>query len=125
MNVEPLDTDSLSALQREVLRFRDARAWKQFHTPKDMAISLALEAAELLELTQWRNGSDLDAHLAERRDAVAHELSDVLYWVLLMAHDLDVDLGKAFAEKMRSNEQKYPVDKARNSHRKYTEFSGE
>ena len=118
-NVEP---DSLAALTREVVRFRDARDWKQFHNPKDMAISLSLEAAELLELVQWKNGAELETHLAERREALEHELSDVLYWLLLMAHDLEVDLGAAFLEKLSHNETKYPVEQARSSSRKYTEI---
>lgn len=120
-----VDRDSIRALTREVLRFRDARNWKQFHNPKDMAISLALEAAELLELVQWKNGAELDAHLAARREALAHELSDVLYWVLLIAHDLEVDLGAAFLAKLAHNETKYPVALARSTSRKYTELGGD
>ena len=118
-NVEP---DSLAALTREVVRFRDARDWKQFHNPKDMAISLSLEASELLEIMQWKNGAELEAHLAARREAVEHELSDVLYWLLLMAHDLEIDLGAAFLDKLGHNESKYPVELARSSSRKYTEI---
>ena len=119
---ERTDADSIAALTREVLRFRDARGWKQFHNPKDMAISLALEAAELLELVQWKNGDELEAHLAERREALEHELADVLYWLLLISHDSGVDLGAAFLAKMRHNEGKYPVERSRNTSRKYTEL---
>ena len=119
------ETDSIRRLTAEVLRFRDDRNWKQFHNPKDMAISLALEASELLELTQWKNGAELDDHLAASREAVSHELADVLYWVLLIAHDLGIDLGAAFLEKMRLNEVKYPLERARGSNRKYTELEGD
>jgi NTP pyrophosphatase (non-canonical NTP hydrolase) len=125
MTDEPIDADSIRALTREVLRFRDARGWKQFHNPKDMAISLALEAAELLELVQWKNGAELEAHLAERREALEHELSDVLYWLLLISNDAGVDLGAAFLAKMRHNETKYPVERARNTSRKYTDLGEE
>lgn len=118
------DSDSLRALTELVLQFRRERDWEQFHNAKDMAVSLSLEAAELLELTQWRNGDVLDAYLAERRDAVGHELADVLYWTLLLAHDLDIDLGAAFAQKMEINEVKYPIDRARGSSKKYTELTG-
>src|SRR4051794_2055859 len=93
---ELTEADSIRALTREVLAFRDARGWKQFHNPKDMAISLALEAAELLELVQWKTGDDLDALFVDRREALEHELSDVLYWLLLISHDASVDLGAAF-----------------------------
>ena len=112
---------TLEALTAKILAFRDARDWKKFHTAKDMALSLALEAAEVLELTQWRNGRELDAHLAKKRRAVGDELSDVLYWVLLLAHDLEIDLGRAFAKKMASNAKKYPVRKSKGSARKYSE----
>ncbi len=119
------ENDSIRALTAAVLAFRDARDWRQFHTPKDTAVSLALEAAEVLELMQWRNGDELAAHLEKNREALGHELSDVLYWVLLIAHDHDIDLGAAFMEKLLLNEQKYPVAKAQGSARKYTEFAAE
>ncbi len=122
---EPIGTDSIRALTREVLRFRDDRDWKQFHNAKDMAISLSLEAAELLELVQWKNGAELDAHLSERREALEHELSDVLYWLLLISHDFGIDLGEAFLSKMRHNETKYPVERARSRSDKYTELGAE
>ena len=114
---------TLDELTARILEFRDARDWKRFHTPKDMALSLALEAAEVLELTQWRNGADLDAHLARKRREVGDELSDVLYWVLLLAHDLGIDLARAFARKMASNARKYPVRTSKGSARKYSDRS--
>jgi NTP pyrophosphatase (non-canonical NTP hydrolase) len=113
---------TLADLAREVVRFRDERDWKQFHRPKEMAISLALEAGELLELMQWRDGAELEAHLRERRDRVGEELADVLYWVVLMAHDLGIDLTSAFRAKMSANAAKYPLERARGSSRKYTEL---
>lgn len=122
--LEPTD-DSIEALTAAVVAFRDARDWGQFHTPKDTAVSLALEAAEVLELMQWRNGDELAAHLEANRDALGHELSDVLYWVLLIAHDNGIDLGQAFHDKLSLNELKYPVAKSHGSARKYTEFEDE
>lgn len=112
----------LAELTARILAFRDARDWRQFHTPKDVALSLNLEASEVLEWMQWRQGDDLERHLAAHRDAVGEELADVLYWTLLLAHDLGIDLGDAFARKMEKNGAKYPVEKARGSHRKYTEI---
>ena len=112
--------DSIAALEAQVIRFRDARDWARFHGPKDAILSLVLEAAELLELTQWKNGEELAEHLRRRRSAVGDELADVLYWVLLIAHDLGVDLVGAFDRKMRKNARKYPVHLARGSSRKYT-----
>ena len=113
------DLKQLTALVR---RFRDDRDWAQFHNPKDLALTLVLESAEVLEHMQWRNGRELKAHLKTRQRDVAHELADVLHLVLLLAEKLKVDLGKAFVEKMKLNAAKYPVHKARGSARKYTEL---
>lgn len=111
-------------LQERVVRFRDKRDWKQFHKPKDTALSLLLEAAELLELFQWKTEEETVKHLKTRKgkQGLSEELSDVLYWVLLMAHDYDIDLEDAFEKKMRKNEKKYPVKKAKGSAKKYTEL---
>src|SRR5690349_16925593 len=92
--------DSLEKLLADVLRFRDARRWKQFHNFKDLAITLALEAAEVLEHAQWKTESELEKHLQERRDEVADELSDVLHVTLLLAEHCKIDLAEAFARKM-------------------------
>jgi dCTP diphosphatase len=98
---------------------RDARDWRQFHNPKDLMLSLCLEAAELLEHAQWRNGDALKAHLAEHREEVGQELADILYWTLLLSDDLGIDLEDAFQRKMDLNEQRYPVEKARGRATKY------
>ena len=105
-----------------IISFRDERDWKQFHNPKDMAISLVLESTELLEHFQWKNEAEISEHLDAKRSEVADELSDVLYWVILMANDLDINLNKALSDKMDKNEAKYPVEKARGNHKKYTEL---
>jgi dCTP diphosphatase len=112
----------LLELQRRVIAFRDARNWKQFHNPKDVAISLVLEATELLEHFQWKTQAEVEEHLRTHHDDVSDELVDVLYWILLMANDLSVDLPKALEAKMAQNEAKYPVSKAKDSHKKYTEL---
>lgn len=114
----------IKKLQERVVRFRDKREWKQFHKPKDTALSLLLEAAELLELFQWKSEEETSKHLKTKkgRHQASEELSDVLYWILLMAHDYDIDLEEAFEKKMRKNERKYPVRKAKGSARKYTEL---
>lgn len=112
----------LNELQKRVVAFRDARDWKQFHNPKDTAISLALEAAEVLEHFQWKSPEEIKEHLKKNQEAVADELADTLYWVLLMANDFGIDLSKEFIRKMSKNEEKYPVAKAKGSHKKYTEL---
>lgn len=109
-------------LQVKIREFCDLRDWDQFHNPKDLAISLNLEASEVLEHFQWKSEKEIAEHVANNKSDVAHELADVLYWVLLMANKLDINLSEAFAEKMKKNEAKYPVEKAKGSHKKYTEL---
>ena len=116
---------TLDDLTHLILRFRADRHWEQFHNPKDVALSLTLEAAELLELTQWKNGDELRDHLAANKEAVGDELSDILGWILIFAHDQQIDLADAFKKKIAKNEQKYPVEKARGSARKYTHYENE
>ena len=117
------DRKSLSDLQRTIRQFCDDRDWDQFHNPKDLSISLTLEASELLEHFQWKTEDEIAAYLKERKSEVGDELADVFYWVLLMANKLDVDLVNAFDKKMLHNEAKYPVDKSKGSAKKYTELS--
>lgn len=112
----------ITDLQKRIVDFRDARDWKQFHNPKDMAISLVLEAAEVIEHFQWKTPAEVEAHLADNKSALAEELADVLYWVLLMANDLDINITQTFEAKMTKNEQKYAVEKAKGNHKKYTEL---
>jgi len=112
----------IQKLTEALVKFRDARNWKQFHNPKDMAISLSLEAAEVLEHFQWKSPGEIETYLKEQKGDVAEELADVLYWVLLMSHDLNVDIGEAFEKKMVKNEAKYPIDKAKGKHTKYTDL---
>lgn len=106
-----------------LLKFRSERDWEQFHNPKDQALSLVLESAELLEHFQWKNGAELTAHLAAKKGEVADELADVLGWVLLMANDLQIDLDTAFRKKLADNAAKYPVEKSRGSAAKYNELT--
>jgi NTP pyrophosphatase (non-canonical NTP hydrolase) len=118
----PMPKNSLSALTQLVLDFRTARDWKQFHTPKELAISLVVESAELLEIFQWKQGSELDEAVAKRKTEISDELADCLHSILLLAHDLKIDLGDALTEKMRKMEAKYPVAKAKGKPRKYNEL---
>lgn len=113
----------INQITSAITKFRDDRDWKQFHTPKDVALSLVLEASEVLELMQWKNGQALDDSLAEKREALGDELADVLYYTLLLAHDQGIDIEAAFARKMERNAAKYPVELAKGSSAKYTELN--
>jgi dCTP diphosphatase len=110
---------SFDALIARANVFRDERDWRQFHNSKDVMLSLCLEAAELLEHAQWRSGDALRGHLAEHREEVGQELADILYWTLLLSHDLGIDLEDAFFRKMDLNERRYPVDASRGKATKY------
>ena len=103
----------------QVLAFRDARDWKQYHTPKDLAISLSLEAAELLEVFQW-SGSDLECR--DKLPELREELADVLMYAISLADRLDLDLDEIILEKLRRNGEKYPLEKARGRKDKYTDL---
>lgn len=112
----------LNDLQKQIVGYRDERDWKQFHNPKDLAISLSLEAAEVLEHFQWKSPEEMTAYVKSHKDQISDELADVLYWVLLMANDLDIDIIKASHAKLQKNRIKYPVEKSKGNHKKYTEL---
>jgi dCTP diphosphatase len=112
----------IEKLKEMVVAFRDERDWKQFHNPKDMAISLVLEAGEVLEHFQWKNEKEIQESVESRKEEIGDELADVLYWVLLMSNDLGIDISEAFIKKLEKNGLKYPVEKAKGKHTKYTEL---
>lgn len=103
----------------KALAFRDDRDWTQFHNPKDLAVSISLEAAELLEIFQW-SGTDLEVE--KKCNQAKEELADVAIYCIYMAEALGVDLPEAISEKIDKNAVKYPVDKAKGNSRKYTEL---
>jgi NTP pyrophosphatase (non-canonical NTP hydrolase) len=109
-------------MTRQIVEFVGARDWRQFHNPKDVALSLVLEAGEVLEHFQWKSPEEIDKYIARNRSTIGDELIDVLCWVLLMSYYLKIDLSKSFKRKMAKNEAKYPADKAKGRHDKYTAY---
>lgn len=107
-----------------VLRFRDARDWKQFHNPKDLAAAIAIEAGELQERFLWRSPTEIAADLQDptKRRAARDELADVIICALLLADALDVDVERSVRAKLQANARKYPIRKSRGTSRKYTEL---
>jgi NTP pyrophosphatase (non-canonical NTP hydrolase) len=113
---------TLSDLTALVVRHRDEREWGQFHTPKELAISLCVESAELLGLMQWKSGVQLQETVKTKRPQIADELADVLHSVLLLAEEVGISLGDALVEKLEKDSVKYPVHKARGKNLKYDEL---
>lgn len=112
----------IKKLTDKLLVFRKERDWEQFHNPKDMALSLTLEAAEVLEHFQWKNGEVLSEYIKNNKEDLGEELADVLGWVLLMAHDLDIDIYEALDKKIIKNGKRYPVEKAKGVATKYNKL---
>lgn len=110
----------LESLTQALLAFRDERHWQQFHTLRNLIVSLNLEAAELLELTQWKRDDEVAA-LASH-PALREECADILLYLLLIANAAGIDLMAAAHEKLKINAEKYPVAKSYGSNAKYTEF---
>jgi len=109
-------TCDVDGLIRRIVEFRDKRNWAQFHNPKDLALGLSIEAAELNELFLWKKPEDADPA------RVKEELADVLIFALLLIEKYGLDLERIVLEKLAANEEKYPADKARNSAAKYTDL---
>ena len=112
----------IESLTNRIINFIEARDWKQFHNPKDLALSLTLEAAEVLEHFQWKNTEEIAQYVVTNKKDIGEELADVLYWVLLMSHNLDINIADALNHKMDKNEAKYPIEKAKGNHKKYDEL---
>ncbi len=110
-----MDNQTLTSLTQKVLKFRDDRNWAQFHTGKDIAMDLSVEAAEVLELFLWK------ADDAVNTEKLKDELGDVFYALLLLADHFQIDLEAALINKLKKNELKYPAEKFRDSNRKYNE----
>lgn len=104
---------------KEIIKFRDDRDWKQFHNPKDLAISISLEAAELLEVFQW---SAEDISSEGKNEKIREELADVVNYCVLMADVCGLDIDEIVREKLVRNNEKYPVEKAKGSKEKYNKL---
>lgn len=108
----------IQELTELINKFRDERDWRQFHNEKDLAISISLEASELLELFQWKTAEEGTENLLALKD----ELADVLIYSFMLADNLNLDIEQVVKEKLNKNQQKYPINKSRGSKTKYTNF---
>lgn len=108
--------DDWKELQKALIDFRDERDWEQFHNPKDLALALSIEAAELNELFLWKRPEDAN------QDKIKEELADVLAYALLLANTYDLDISQIVLDKIKKNAEKYPVDRAKGTAKKYDEL---
>jgi dCTP diphosphatase len=114
--------DSLQDLRAKINAFVAERDWAQFHTPKNLAMAMIVEAAELVEQFQWDTPQESQSLNAEKREAVSHELADTFVYLLRIAEVLEIDLIQAANEKIALNAQKYPAEKVKGSNAKYTKY---
>jgi dCTP diphosphatase len=114
--------DPIQDLRNKLRQFAAERDWDQFHSPKNLAMALSVEAAELLEHFQWLSDAESTAMAPEKRVKIGEELADVLLYLIRLADKLDIDLATAAADKITVNAAKYPAHKARGSSKKYTEL---
>ena len=110
---------NLAEITQALLQFRDERNWAQFHTLRNLIVSLNLEAAELLELTQWKSEEEM---LGISGEALRDECADVLLYLLLIADKAGINLEEAARNKLKKNAKKYPIEKSYGSSRKYTQL---
>lgn len=120
--MSPHEIDSLDTLRRRIREFAEARAWERYHTPKNLAMALSVEAAELLEPFQWLTGEQSLQLSGTQHEAVRQEIADVLIYLTRLADLLEIDLLGAAADKLAINARKYPVEKAHGNALKYSEF---
>lgn len=109
----------IAQLTEKIKNFRDERDWQQFHNHKDMALSLVLEAAEVLEHFQWKKPDEVEAHAVQCKEDIADELADVACYLFELADNLKISLPQAIESKLAKNAQKYPIEKAKGRITKY------
>jgi len=108
-----------NSVMEKINQFRDERNWRQFHNEKDLALSITLEASELLELFQWKSSEDV---VESKRERLAEELADILIYSYMFADNLDFDINEIIERKLVKNAEKYPVDKSKDNNSKYNEL---
>ena len=114
--------NEIKAITAKIKNFRDERDWLQFHDPKNMAVSIILEASELLEHFQWKTKEEVQKYLKANKNDVQEEIADIAMYLFELADNLGIDIIKAMEQKLEKNSKKYPVSKAKGKHTKYTKL---
>ena len=114
----------LHEFKDKIKAFCEARDWDQFHNAKELAIALSIEASELLEIFRWKNDEEVVELFKnkKKKEDIEDEMADILYFLVRLAQRYNIDLTEASEKKMEKNEKKYPVEKAKGSNKKYTEY---
>jgi len=113
---------TLEVITQRIREFRDARDWAQFHNPKEMAIAISIEASELLEHFLWKTPEESLERVTNKSEEIEDEIADIAIYLFELADNLEINLIDAMDRKIRKNDAKYPAEKARGSHAKYTEL---
>ncbi|MDD4879919.1 MAG: nucleotide pyrophosphohydrolase [Candidatus Omnitrophica bacterium] len=112
----------VSGITKKIIKFRDDRDWMQFHDPKNMAVSIILEASELLEHFQWKTKEEVEKYIIQNKTEIKDEIADIALYLFELADNLGISLLSAMEEKLKKNGMKYPVEKARGRHTKYNKL---
>lgn len=115
--------NDIERLTKMFIDFRNDRDWGKFHNLKDLAISLSIESAELLELFQWKDNNEIEALIkSEKKQLLEDEVADVAAYLFMLCHEANIDIEKAIIDKIQKNNEKYPIDKSKGNAKKYTEL---
>lgn len=117
------DITTIADIKEIVKEFCESRDWDQFHYPKDLAVAIITEASELLEIFRFKSNDEIEKMLSDeqKRQQIADELADVLYFVIRFSQKYGFDLASEFLRKMENNSEKYPIEKSKGSNKKYSE----
>ena len=112
----------IKEITKKIIKFRDERDWMQFHDPKNMAVSIMLEASELLEHFQWKTTEEVEKYITKNKGEIKDEIADIALYLFELADNLGISLMSAMEEKLKKNEMKYPIEKAKGKHTKYNKL---
>ena len=114
--------NEIREITEKIKKFRDERDWMQFHDPKNMAVSIILEASELLEHFQWKTTEEVEQYIKQNRAEIKDEIADTALYLFELADNLGINLIEAIEEKIKKNEMKYPIEKSKGRHTKYNKL---
>jgi dCTP diphosphatase len=114
--------DEIKKITGKIKQFRDERDWLQFHDPKNMAVSIMLEASELLEHFQWKTKAEVEEYIEHNCESVQEEIADIAMYLFELADNLGISLIDAMEKKLKKNAAKYPIAKAKGIHKKYNQL---